>query len=281
MRMLNFVKMIFRELYNSQQGLHLRLPTYHTWIMIFGRSLFRQKIKNENEEYDKLLDYVANASDAGMFSADIHHTIIDIPENHPTFYNCSSLFHMGNKYAVLVGDYFAIRCIYYAERTKTNSVMVAITEGVEEFTTSTFGTNLLDKSTRFPQMLSPNASVHDWILYSQKAFGYFKGGLYAAFSLVHNSHTKDQHLEAQMAKFVANFSAFLKACGEIESLEQTDLVVPSPFLLTSLPAVLCQMENPAIFSRLRTMSYELNSEHIREVSFYKIESMSRMANLAK
>lgn len=256
---------------NSQQGLHLRLPSYHTWIMLFGRSLvspYYQKAATNNENYDKQLDKVANASDSGMFSADIHHTIIDIPENHPSFLNCSSQFHNGNKYAVLVGDYFAIRCIYYAEKTKTNSVMVAITEGVEEFTTSSFGTNLFDKGVGCPIILSPSASVHDWILYNHKALGYFKGGLYAAYSL-HKPRSQNQvntKLDAQMAKFVANLSAFLKACVEIEELQHSECIVPSPFLLTSLPAIFCQMENPSLFSHLRDLNYELNAEHIIEVS---------------
>jgi len=263
-----------RELLNSQQGLHLRLPSYHTWIMLFGRSLvssYYQKAAANNGNYDKLLDNVANASDSGMFSADIHHTIIDIPENHPSFVNCSSQFHNGNKYAVLVGDYFAIRCIYYAERTKTNSVMVAITEGVEEFTTSSFGTNLFDTSVGCPIILSPHASVHDWILYNQKAFGYFKGGLYAAFSLNLKPNSQNQidtKVDAHMAKFVANLSAFLKACVEIEELQHSECIVPSPFLLTSLPAIFCQMENPSLFSHLRALNYELNAEHINEVRKY-------------
>lgn len=256
-----------RELYKSQQGFHLRLPTYHTWLMLFGRSLFPQfSSDRSSEKQDILIDNIANASDSGMFSSDIHNTIIDIADNHPSFQNCSPQFHMGNKYAVLVGDYFAIRCIHYAEKTKTNSVMVAITEGVEEYTTSSFGTTFFDKNAGFPMLLSPGATPHDWIQYNQKAFGYFKGGLYAAMSL-HQRNLKSASVNPSIGKFVDTFSLFLKACSEIEAFEQTDnMVVPSPFLLTSLPAVLCQLENPAVFERLRALKFELNMDQLREVN---------------
>jgi len=201
-----------------------------------------------------------------MFSADIHHTILDIPDDHPSFENCSNQYHMGNKYAVLVGDYFAIRCIYHAERTKTNSVMVAITEGVEEFTTCSFGTNLFDDYMGYPNTLSPNASILDWILYNQKAYGYLKGGLYASLSLHHkrNKGVKT-NFDKDMEKFVSNLSVFLKASAELDAFERKECLVPSPFLLTSLPAILCQMENPHVFNSLRKSGYELNPDQIEEL----------------
>ncbi|ODN01218.1 hypothetical protein Ocin01_05458 [Orchesella cincta] len=253
---------IEREVHKSQQGFHRRLPSYHTWIMLFGRSLMSNQNRSESA-YDRLLNHVANASDSGMFSSDIHQTILDIPDEHPSIGNCSAQLHMGNKYAVLVGDYFAIRCLYNAEKTKTNSVMVAITEGVEEFTCS-FGASLLDKTVGYPQLLSPNASVLDWILHSQKAFGYFRGGLYAALSLQMKPNDRLK-VERQMASLVSNLSLFLKAAAEMEALQEANSFVPSPFLLTSLPAVLYQSEHPHMFADLRKRGYELDNDYIREL----------------
>ncbi|CAL8138310.1 unnamed protein product [Orchesella dallaii] len=253
---------IEREVHKSQQGFHRRLPSYHTWIMLFGRSLMSQQNRSESA-YDGLLNHVANASDSGMFSSDIHQTILDIPDEHPSIENCSAQLHMGNKYAVLVGDYFAIRCLYNAEKTKTNSVMVAITEGVEEFTCS-FSATLLDKTVGYPLVLSPNASVRDWVFHSQKAFGYFRGGLYAALALRYKSDERSK-IERQMATLVTNLSLFLKASAEMEALQEAESFVPSPFLLTSLPAVLYQSEHPQMFATLRKRGYEMDNDYLREL----------------
>lgn len=255
---------------NSQKGLGRRMPSYHAWIMLFGRSLLSSPYRDTEEDlhFEMLLNNIACASDAGMFSSDIHHTILDIPDNHPLFENHSIAFHVGNKYAVLVGDYFAIRCIYYAEKTKTNSVMVAITRGVEEFTTSLFGTNVFDKSVGYPLVSSPATSLHDWVVYNQKAYGYMNGGLYAALSLFHKSslHQRQSGVYPHMSKFVANLSAFLKTAEDLDSLLHNESCVPSPFLLTSIPAIFCQMENPKLFANLRNLGYDLSGDHVLEVS---------------
>jgi len=77
---------------------------YHDWVTIFGRSLLPEQ-ETRRDTFESQLEFIANAAESGMFSSDVHQTVMDIPPGSTHLPN--HILHelnLGNKYAVLVGE---------------------------------------------------------------------------------------------------------------------------------------------------------------------------------
>lgn len=228
----------------------------------------------KNPKYEEILDFISKASDSGMFSSDIHETVVNIPEEFKPG-KMQLQFSLGNKYSVLVGDYFAIRCIYFVEKTKTSKVLMAITKGVEEFTTAHFASKLFDPETIYPFLPHPKSNVNDWIIYNRKVSGYFNGGLYAVLLVNYGKLPENEEFMRNLKLFASNLSVLLRGVAELDGIENAeDLSTVSPFALTTLPAILYQQKNPKGFEEFRQKKFELhNLDNFKQVS---LESKTKL-----
>jgi len=235
--------------------------SYHDWVMIFGRSLGVTRDMNRDDflRFEQRLNTISNAAECGMFSSDVHQTVVNIPADLKSSKTLVQ-FNMGNKYAVLVGDYFAIRTIFFAEKAKSSAVIIAITNGVEEFTSAPFSSNLIDPNIWYPFIPSPKLTYRDWEDYNIKAPGYFTGGLYAVLTVCPNRLDQDTHFNRKMRSLVPNLNLFLKTLAELNDFEGPEHTMLSPFLFTSLPAILFQEKNPAVFDYFRAKHAQPNSQ---------------------
>ena len=188
-----------------------------------------------------------------MFSSDVHQTVVNTPTS-ITDPKLLTQLNLGNKYAVLVGDYFAIKAIYFAERAKSNKVLLSITQGVEDFASAPFFSNLVNSSIWIPSVPSRRASLQDWINYNIKASGYFTGGLGAVLKVTPQQLDLNSDLNQRMKRFVHNLVCFVKIVLELDDFHSESHMMVSPFLLISLPAVLYQLRNPNAFDFLRSPS---------------------------
>jgi hypothetical protein len=247
-----------REIYNHSK----RMISYHHWITLFGRGIQVSR----DPKYEANLHHSAKAADSGMFSSDIHQSVADVPEHLNS--KSHNQFRLGNKYAILVGDYFAIKCIFHVEKTKKSQALMALIKGVEEFATASFDVPLLDPKVMYPILPNSKATINDWIRYNKKTSGYFNGGLYAAILLNYGGLPKNEEFMKQFKTFSANLSVLLKGVAEIDAFENSeDISTLYPLALTSLPAILYQRNNPKAFDSLRRHNnFNLNTQAFKEVS---------------
>lgn len=229
---------------------------YYDWLILFGRGIRT----STNPKYEENLNFISRGSDSGMFSSEIHQTVVDIPED----YNHSNIltqYSLGNKYAALVGDYFAIRCIYFLEKAKNSKAFIAITKGLEQFTTANFAVKFLDPKIIYPHLPHKNVTLDDWIRYNRKISGYFTGGLYAALVLNCDGLPKDDKIMKAMSRFSSNLAVLLKGVADIEMLENAREFSSVPTsVLTTLPAVLHQRKHPGVFDALRNKQINFNTD---------------------
>lgn len=195
-----------------------------------------------------------------MFSSEIHQTVVDIPEDY-SHSTILSQYSLGNKYATLVGDYFAIRCIYYMEKAKNSKAFIAITKGLEQFTTASFAVKFLDPKIIYPIIPHKRASLDEWIRYNRKISGYFTGGLYAALIANHDGLPNDAKKMDAMKRFSSNLAVLVKGVADIETLENAHEFSTMPTsLLTTLPAVLYQLKHPGVLDSLRQKEMNFHTD---------------------
>jgi len=148
----------------------------------------------------------SSAAESGMLSSAVHETVVDVPDDSN---NIVSECNMGNKFAVLVGDYFAIRTIYMAEKVKNNRTMMHVNRGVEEFTCAHFKSGLIRVDSPYPFILSPTATLEDWISFNVNGSGYFTG--------VYDTNFSEFGYKVYL-KFILLYTRVFKSCdGPIET----------------------------------------------------------------
>jgi len=265
-----------REFFNT----NTQNVNYHDWLTLFGRAMRGTNNKtNSNSKYEEVLSFISKGADSGMFSSTIHSSIVDMPDLDEVTSTSSRIldqYFLGNKYATLVGDYFAIRCIHFIEQAKQSQVFMEITNGLGQFATATFTPQFLDLQTIYPLLPLKSARVENWTQYSHKSSGYFTGGLNAIMTQNLNHHSNyGQEDSNSMKRFSSNLAVLLKGIEEIEMLQNVHQFssVPSSILLT-LPSVLHQQKHPNAFDlwRREKLNSQANFNQIAE----EIRSSSAM-----
>jgi hypothetical protein len=215
--------------------------------MLFGRGIKT----SDDPKYEENLNFISRGADCGMFSSEIHQTMVDIPEDY-SHSKILTQYSLGNKYAVLVGDYFSIRCISYIDKAKNSKAFIAITKGLEQFTMANFAVKFLDPKIIYPHIPLKSASLNEWIRYNRKISGYFTGGLYAILIANHDGLPNDEKKMNAMKRFSSNLAVLLKGVSDIETLENArEFSSVPPLILTTLPAVLYQQQHPQVLDSLR------------------------------
>ena len=250
---------------------------YLDWVTLFGRSLLSpsQSAKLSQspalkDRYDSQLHNISRASECGMFSAAVHQTVLNLPPLPDPVDGLNVELNLGNKYAVLVGDFFAIKTIFFAEKVKNSQVFLKIIHGVEDFTYSSFS-SLINRGLSWPNVANEHATAEDWMSHAVGSSGYFTGGLNAVHTLNQNLDQGTQIAGKDLANFVSGLAMFLKVKGELDDISRTGddgtdsgVVIKNPFIFTSLPAVIYQQSNLKVFQELRKAKFDVPSNQLVE-----------------